>query len=301
MSEPLNHHFVSQCQSKRFFNTTKAKIFVLDKKTKKIFDKPTTKSLFSEDDSNTRTNDDLTLNRQLLEKDLKDNFEDHYERHYNLVQAAISNPDKPPFELKQSLIALTKFAIIGELRHPISKKGTDDALSQALFERVLPQAAPQLKDELLALKHRLDQTKYSNSIIYSKFADDAFKLMIDIRSLIHVIDCNKFFLLPDTSAMQWRGNITDSPNPDTRVIGMVGIPLSSRIFLHSQSIKLGNQQDGVIIITEDIFPGRVERINYGLYDNSYEQVACEDYDYLVQFRDNLDAIREMCLDDKSQE
>jgi|GEM_PF-1093928 hypothetical protein len=294
MNEPINHHYVSQCQSKYFFNRTRGRIFVLDKATNKISDKQTTKTLFSEDDSNTRTNDDLTLNRKQLEDDLKTNFEDHYERHYKVIQDSISNPDNPPIKLKESLIALTKFAIIGELRHPMNKRGNDDAISKALFERVLPQAAPHLKQELLDLKHRLSKTKYSNSIIYSQIADESFRLMGDIKSLIHMIDCNKFFFLPDTSAIRRREKINTYFNPDIKEIAMVGIPLSSKVFLHSQSIKLGHVNDAVVRINEG-FPGGVERINYGLYDNSYKQVACEDYDYLVQFRDNLDSIRQMSL------
>ncbi len=294
MSEPINHHYVSRCQSNNFFNKTSNKIFVLNKLTNKISDKPTTKTLFSEEDSNTRSNDDLSLNRKLLEKDLKDNFEDHYERHFKVIIDSISNPENPPPKIKESLVVLTKFAIIGELRHPMNKKVSDVAISQALFERVLPQAAPQLKQELLDLKHRLSQTKYSNSIIYSQIANESFRRMGDIKCLIHMIDCNKFFLLPDTSAIRRREKINTYFNPDIKEIAMVGIPLSSKIFLHSQSIKLGKVSDTVVKINEG-FPGLVERINYGLYDNSYEQVACEDYDYLVKFRNNLDSIRQMCL------
>jgi hypothetical protein len=294
MSTPINHHYVSRCQSNNFFNSAKGKIYVLDKATNKIFQKPTTKTLFSENDSNTRTDNDLTLNRKLLEHDLKNNFEDEYESHYKVIKSALLDPAHPPANTRESIIRLTKFGIIGELRHPISKRETDNIISQTLFDRILPYAAPELEQDLLDLKNRLSQTKYSNSIVYSQMADKIFGLMGDIKFLIHSIECDKFFLLPDTSAITSRAKINEYFNPDIREIAMIGIPLSSKIYLHSQSIKLGHVNDAVCKINEG-FPGQVERINYGLYDNSYQQVACEDYDYLLKFRDNLNAIKDKWL------
>ncbi len=292
MSIPINHHYVSRCQSDNFFNQAQGKIFVLNKESGRISKKQTTKTLFSENDSNARSNDDLSTDRVLLEKDLKDNFEDHFDRHLKIVKDLIKNPSIPSKTYKDSLIALTKFGVIGEVRNPASKKESDNTIADVLFGQILPHAAPELESELLGLKDRLSKTKYSNSLIYSDFAENIFQRMGEICSVIYFIDCNKFFLLPDVSAIRARAKINEYFNPDIREIAMVGIPLTSKIYLHSQSIKLEKVADSVASINES-FPGEIERINFGLYDNSYEQVACENYDYLLKFRDNLDAIRDL--------
>jgi hypothetical protein len=156
----------------------------------------------------------------------------------------------------------------------------------------MPQAAPELKASLLELKDRLSRTRYSNFIQYSQHADQLFHLMGDITCLIYSIDCRKYFLLPDISAIRSREKINIYFNPDITEIAMIGMPLTSRLYMHSQSIKLGTILDGVKPINEKEFPGEIERINYSLYDNAYREVACENYDYLVRFRDNLDMIRE---------
>src|SRR5690242_17366351 len=142
MSEPINHHYVSRCQSNRFFNQTDKKIYVLDKATLTIKPKQTTKTLFSEDDSNTRANDDLSTDRRFLETDLKSVFEDHYDRHVGIVMELVKDPSRPPVNFRDSLIALAKFGSIGEIRHPLNKRKIDDAIAEPLFKQILPNAVP---------------------------------------------------------------------------------------------------------------------------------------------------------------
>ncbi len=299
MSEPVNHHYVSQCQSKRFFNFADKKIYVLNKTDLSIRPKQSTKTLFSEDDSNTRTNDDLSTNRRFLEDDLKNVFEDRYDHHLSIVQNLVSNPSQPPENFRDSLIAFVKFGSIGEIRHPLYKKGTDDIIAEPLFNQILPNAAPELKASLLELKDRLSRTKYSNSIQYSQHADQLFHLMGNVTCLIYSIDCSKYFLLPDISAIRARAKINTYFNPDITEIAMIGMPLTSKLFMHSQSVKLGTILDGIMPVNEEEFPGEIERINYGLYDNAYREVACEDHEYLQRFRDNLELIRDRAITEKS--
>lgn len=294
MSVPINHHYVSRCQSNNFFDNERKEIFVLDKESMSIKSKQTTKTLFSENDSNTKTNDDLSTDRESLEKDLKDNFEDVFINHLKIVKDLIGEPTNPPMNFRESLVSLTKFGIIGEIRNPNNKKGTDDTIGDVLFGQILPNAAPELKAQLLGLKERLSKTKYSNSILYSEFADNIFKRMGDVRCLIYSITCDKYFILPDVSSIRRREKINEYFNPEIREIAMVGIPICSKIFLHSQSVKLGDVKDSVVSIDEG-FPGEIDRINFGLYDNSYRHVACENYNYLLKFRDNLETIKKLCL------
>ena len=70
---------------------------------------------------------------------------------------------------------------------------------------------------------------------------------------------------------------------------MIGSLLTGKLYVHSQSIKVGNIHDSVTAIDEDESPREIERINYGRFDNAYREVACEDYQYLVGFQDNLKA------------
>jgi hypothetical protein len=102
MSIPINHHHVSQCQSKKFFNKADKKIYILDRETLEITWKESTKTLFSEKDSNTRTIDGVTIDRETLEKDLSLTFEDHYPRHVAILEALADNPENPPANFSQA-------------------------------------------------------------------------------------------------------------------------------------------------------------------------------------------------------
>jgi hypothetical protein len=291
MSTPINHHFVSRCQSNNFFNRTLGKIYILDKNSLEIKEKKTTKTLFSEDDSNTVTTDYNDLDRVSLEKDLKENFEDRYPTNLKVIKTLISEPQHPPANYRDALISLTRMGVVGEIRNPYHKKISDDSIRDVLFRQILPHAAPELAAELTGLKDRLAQTKYSNTILYSDFATDVLKRMGDLCFLIYSIDCPKYFLLPDVSSIRQRAKINTYFNPDVFEIAMIGIPLSSKIFLHAQSAKLQFVKDSVAIL-QDEFIGEIERINFGLYTGAYRQVACENKEYLEKFRDNLGTIEE---------
>lgn len=289
MSTPINHHFVSRCQSDNFFNRIEGKIFLYDKVTRRHFSKQTTKSVFSEDDSNTRLGNNDELDRISLEKDLKDNFEDVYFQNFQVVKTIVNDQTRTPENYRDALVSLTKYGIAGELRHPDRKRSMDGVIGDALFKQIMPFAAPELKGELEELKRGLEKTKYSNQIEYSKFAEEVIRLMGGINCIVYSIKCDKVFILPDKPAITLRAKINEYFNPDIREIAMVGIPLSSKIFLHSQSVKLGPLSDSVYHLEEE-FPGEVEKINYGLYMNAHKHVACESKDYLTKFLAHLDVI-----------
>ena len=292
MSIPINHHYVSRCQSDNFFDDKNGQIFVLSRESNEIKRKTSTKRLFSEDHANSKTTGNLDIDSESLEKNLKDNYEDHYCNNVNILKRALDDPDNPPVDFRNALENLTKFGIIGEARNPNNKRINDENFSKVLFGQIFPYAASELKRDLEELKERLDKTKYSNAITYSEFADDVFSLMGGINIRLYQILIDRYFLLPDVSSVHKREKINEYFNPDVKEIALVGIPLSSKLFLHSQSVKLGKLTDSFQKIQNEEFPGIIEKLNYGLYTGSYKEVACENYDYLIKFRDNLEVIKE---------
>lgn len=285
MSIPVNHHHVSRCQSDRFLNKAEGKIYTLSRETLEISWKPSTRKLFSEDDGNTKARlDDLSPDRSSLEDDLRKNFEDHYDKHVRAIEELVRNPLNAPANVRDSIIALTKFGLIGEIRHPVHKKGMDDMISQALFGQIMPIAAPELKAELEAAQEWLSRTKYSNTITYSEHADRLFALMGDINYKIFSIESDKCFVLPDTTAARSRAKINQYFNPDIVEVAIIGIPLNSKLLLHSQSVKLAPLKNEVMTEYEEPFPGEIEEINYSLLYHSHRHVACESRQYLEKFR-----------------
>lgn len=289
MSIPINHHYVSQCQIRNFFNKGEGKIYLYDKILKNLFERKSTERVFSEDESNTRIRNEQ-IDHSSLEKDLKDNFEDNFTKNYLEIQKIISNPKDVSPAYKNALIELTKYGIAGEIRNPIKKKESDTAITNVLFNQILPHAAPKLKNELELLKAKVEKTKYINAIEYSEFTKKVYESMGEINCILYIINCDHYFILPDRASITKREKINEYFNPDIKEIAMVGIPLSSKIFLHSESKKLRKYSDRIIELKEkDI--SVIEQINFSLYVNAYKQVACENKDYLKNFVKNIETIK----------
>ena len=78
MSTPINHHHVSQCHSRLFFNEQDKKIYYYDKELDKFDYKLTTKSLFSENYANTKLEND-EFDHKSVEDELNQYFEKDFE------------------------------------------------------------------------------------------------------------------------------------------------------------------------------------------------------------------------------
>ena len=288
MSIPINHHYVSQCQIRNFFNHSEEKIYLYDKILKKPFERKSTKRVFSEDESNTRITNEQ-IDHLSLEKDLKDNFEDDFTKHFEVISKITSNPKYVTPNLRDAIIWLTKYGIAGEIRIPAKKKESDDVIKDFLFNKLLPSAALEFKNELEELKTQIGKTKYTNTVQYSEFANQVFKSMGGINWILYVIKCDHYFLLPDRPSIAKREKINEYFNPDIKEIAMVGIPLSSKIFLHSESKKLRKFNDKIIELAEQDV-SIIEKINHSLYINAQKQVACESKKYLANFIKNLETL-----------
>lgn len=293
MSIPKNHHHVSQCQIGNFFNLNEGKIYLYDKALKKPFHRKSTERVFSEDFANSRlTNNEI--DHSTLEKDLKDNYEDTFTPYFNEVKRVVLNLNEASEEFHKALIGLTKHGIAGEIRNPIKKKNDDTFITDVLFKEIMPITTPELQSDLLNLKERIEKTKYINALLYSEFTEKVFEAMGGISCSLFVIECEHYFLLPDRSSITKRERINEHFNPDIKEIAMVGIPLSSKIYLHSESKKIRDYTPKIIVFREKDC-ANIDQINLSLYLRAYKQVACENKDYLESFVNRVEPLKRKYL------
>ncbi len=115
MSIPKNHHHVSQCHIRKFFNNSEKKIYLYDKWEDRYFWSKTTKTIFSEKFSNSKIHNGR-VNHEILEKELKV-FEDDFEKITTLIKYVCENPLKPHGENIELMYRLALFGLIGEMRN----------------------------------------------------------------------------------------------------------------------------------------------------------------------------------------
>lgn len=283
MSKPRNHHFVSQVHIKNFFNTTDRKIYVYDKILNNFYFKETTKTLFSEKDLNTKLDNGIK-DFESLEKDLNDFFENDFRTHYltikNFIEKAVYSE-----EVNNALFYIAKYGAIGEIRNPREKQSIEDALFE-VFSELSKNATQELKNEIQKSFSYKEESKYLNSIQYSKFADKILDSMGDLIFRIEIPrekdDC---FLLPDFCAANSKQRINEYFNPDAKDIAYIGLPLSSKIYVHFYSSKIKNikAKSGTILVDSN----RVLELNKVNLEYCESKVAYESNEYLNKFIKNV--------------
>jgi hypothetical protein len=85
MSTPINHHYVSQCQLRAFFNDEESKTFLFDKKIDNIFYKKTTKYISSEPNLNSAVVAG-EVSHNVVEDDLRFYLDDSYSKNLSISQ-----------------------------------------------------------------------------------------------------------------------------------------------------------------------------------------------------------------------
>jgi len=133
MSIPRNHHHVSQCHIRLFFNEQEKKIYCYDKELDRYYPKTTTQSLFSEKDGNSRLQG-REVDHASLEMDLKTYFEDDFDRHARNILALAENPHAPHESHLESLYYVAGHGLIADTRIPLHKKEVDDILDGGFLE-----------------------------------------------------------------------------------------------------------------------------------------------------------------------
>ena len=283
MSIPRNHHFVSQIHIKNFFNEELNEIFIYDKVLDNHYSKKTSKSLFSEKDLNTKVKDGKK-DFESLERDLNIYFEKDFKANSEIIQDFISDLEYSE-KVNNALYYFAKYGAIGEIRNPRHKPTFEDAISK-VFDELLTNCTPELENQFEdAFAYKKD-TNYINSVQYSKFANEIVELMGDIIFRIETPkDENDFFLLPDFCAANVREKINEYFNPDVKEIAYIGLPLTSKIYIHFYSSKMKNikiKSDIVLIDSEKVF--NLNKINLEYCES---KVACENKNYLIEFVNNV--------------
>ncbi len=291
MNVPKNHHYVSQCHVKKFFNEEEGKIYLYDKILNNFFEKKSTKRIFSEDYSNTKISDGQ-IDHHSLENDLKKHFENSFNKNFNVITDIALNPGKPNEAYLPALIELTKYGLLKESRPPQEKKKITDLFNDVLHNKLLSNAAPALKNELEQYLKNANKIKYINEFDYSIGTTNILKEMGGLNFVITKIQCNHFFILPDCASMTRRARINDYFNPEIKNVAIVGTPLSSKFFLESISEKYAQVNDKIRFLTEKS-ANLIEEINYFLYLNAHKFIACENKDYLKKFIGNIKNLEKM--------
>ena len=283
MSIPRNHHFVSQVHIKNFFNSEKGKIFIYDKLLNNYYFKTTTKSVFSEKDLNSKFGNG-NLDHISLEEDLNEHFEKDFSKHLKIVKNFLSEFNLTS-EVNESLIYFAKYGIIGEIRNPRHKRNLEETVHNA-FSEMYKMFTDELKKEFDEATAYKKEVKYINAVQYSKFANDIIDLM---GNLIFIIETpkndNDYFLLPDFCAANRREKINTYFNPDLKEIAYIGLPLTSKIYIHFYSSKIKNIKPNSGIYELDRLT--INKLNKMNYDYCESKVVCENEEYLKYFIKNV--------------
>lgn len=288
MSTPINHHYFSQCHSRSFFNEQDKKIYYYDKQLDKFSYKLTTKSLFSEDYSNTKL-DNNEFDHKSLEDELNLYFEQDFERHSKNIVELAENPSKNDESKLESLYYIACYALIADVRFPANKKSADDASDWLMLEtarkiRLLGDEiqAKSIEDSIAESK----RTKYSNLLNYTEIAARRLKRMGDLDFNIYRINTNESFLLPDIGCIQMRERINNYINPYIQEVAIIGIPLTDKVFLFACSKKLGNTSSGVTTIN-NLNSKLVKEFNRQLFELSVKTIAAKDESQLKKIIDDI--------------
>jgi hypothetical protein len=276
MSIPKNHHYVSQCHQKEFFNYKSGLIYLYDKEKDNFYNKKSTKKLFSEDHLNTKEFKGK-IDQTTLEKELRILFEDNFSKHVDKVKQFLDSQHKIQ-DTYESLCWLTIIGILGELRHPQYKKFLDDTMiefeSDILFSRI-----GLGKEKIKNYLRSIQKTQYSNLQSYVSVALRILEKMEPLDFVIYSIESNDNFILPDTSCFQIRGQLKNYPTSFIKEIIQVGIPLNDKLFILATPQGLKSELHGIQFINEDNSK-MVFEINKDLFDFSRKAVACKDQDFL---------------------
>lgn len=276
MSTPINHHYVSQCHQREFFNEDTGFIYVYDKERKNYYKKRTTKSLFSSDLLNSKQELD-SIDHTSLETELKILFEDDFKRHIERVKAFVIE-QKDLQEMYETLGWLTLMGILGQIRHPRFKEQLTELLRKMGSDVINVSTGIPKKRISQLLKDQLS-TPYDNRLSYINTALRILERMEPMEYILYSIECDAHFILPDTSCFQIRGQLKPYPNTLVKEITQIGIPLTDKVFIMSNSSLLGLRENGIQFIREGD-EAMANDINIDLFHFAYKAVACKDEEYL---------------------
>ncbi|NQX38504.1 Protein of unknown function [Pedobacter steynii] len=264
MSTPVNHHYVSECHLKEFFNTQEKRIYLYDKEINNFYHKPGTKKIFSLNNLNTRLVGDV-IDQQSMEYELRVMFEDNFSKHIQSIKRLYDDHSLIG-TIYNDLNFLALMALVGEYRNPHYKKGLDNAL--ASFDEHFKSAGGIVEQKL---KH--DQVLYSNLKGYIDIATKMLMKMDPMTFAIVSIKSADHFIVPDTSGFLIRENF------ETGRVIQLGLPISDKLFILGRSVAMGHYPTTLVEI-KDQNSEVVFRINSDLVNYAYKTVACKNEGFL---------------------
>ncbi|SDS50745.1 Protein of unknown function [Mucilaginibacter mallensis] len=172
MSIPINHHYVSECLIRNFYNDTERKIYLYDKQQHRHFFNSGTKRIFSQPHDNTTIVDDkLSFH---IETELNTHFEKDFPRHYRrLCKFAEGNYH---LDIQPDVAYIAKMGMIGDMRNTHTKAGIDNALFET-FEQIFSRATLELSEQWEAAKNDHIGFKMHTNSSYLEIAEQMFERM----------------------------------------------------------------------------------------------------------------------------
>lgn len=206
MSEPRNHHYVSQVLIRKFLDN-KGKAYFYDKNIKSIEKLKSTRNFFSETDLNS-TIKNGKIDHSSIEESLNKNFETKFNTHYNRVVGCVKakNFDKLDNSDIESLI---KFGIIGAPRHPIQRESSQETILNTIKE-ISKLATIELKKEIDDFEKSVSGVKNKIPLDFKEVADKTLEIMGDCVFSIFEAGSNSFFFLPDCTSITRRDLIENT-------------------------------------------------------------------------------------------
>jgi hypothetical protein len=274
MSIPVNHHYVSECLIKNFYNDADGKIYLYDKEQLRHFFNSGTKRIFSQPHDNTTIVDGkLSFH---IEAELNTYFEKDFPHHYQ--QLCKFTQGEYHLNIESDVAYIAKMGMIGDMRNTQTKEGMHKSIFEA-FEQIFSNATPELSESWEGAKKDRIGFKMRTNSSYLEIAEDMFKRMGNWNFCLIEAPANHYFLLSDCTGYIIKGRINDYFNPDALDTVEIGIPLNSRLFLVINAEKFRKYENRFI---KADYP-TCERINDNLFRFSKKWLACQNEVFLKTF------------------
>lgn len=289
MSIPKNHHYVTQSLSQNFMSN--GVMFKCNKEDKIVRKVKSTRSLFSQDYLNSKIGKDGEIDHASVESELNKNFETNFPKYANVIIDAVNSIGKVvDFNLIDEAIEyVIGMALIGEARHPLRMKEAHDTILGS-FKMIADLAIPDLKSEIYEHLNKVDPVNNKTPLDFNRVKNKIRARMGEAKLGVMVAPDDHYFILPDCSSAIERFPVEPDViegvtyiNP-AMVIGSVFIPINSKILVSATSRSILN---GKLKEEPTTFHRLDDRLAKGfnkiLYDKAYEEVACENKEFLENF------------------
>lgn len=289
----MNHHYVSQVLSRKFFNSDKT-TYLYNKDTGRTKIVRSTKSLFSVKYLNSKLAEDGTIDHFSTEDTLNRYFETDFNKHYNRIVAAVNADNKigQPVpnskELTESIKFLIGMGIIGEMRTPWHLLDTAQKVFAPLLH-IAEHATEEVRNNILGYKEMLSGFITKIPLDFKEIKDGVAKLMGETTYSIYIAPKGHYFLLPDCSSCVKRHKLVEDDVIDGKTylnpqmaIGNVVMPLNSKIAISANTSKLITINNGAHGMYQ-LKPEVANNFNVVLYEAANGGVVCENEEYLKKF------------------